>query len=267
MKNSISFSVITPSFNQGQFIDATIQSVLRQGYDNYEHLVLDGGSTDNTLAVLANYPHLKTVSEKDKGQSDALNKGFRMATGEVIAWLNSDDTYEPGAFHAVADFFSHHPESSVVFGDFNIIDRMGNVLSNVKCRQVTFKDMLKRGHSRVGQPALFFRKKVIDTIGCVDEGVQVGMDYEFFLRMIRAFKFEYIPKTLANFRRHDDSKTVARIQQDISYGYEISKQYGGGRYLSLHMYVLLRRLYYLHPRLGHFMNDLLLKVRMNGLRT
>ena len=109
-------SVITPSFNQGRFIEQTIQSVVSQGSNSFEHIVIDGGSTDETLEVLRRYPHLKWVSEADEGQSDALNKGFDMAQGEIIAWINSDDWYAPGTFHAVSKFFDENPNEDVVMG-------------------------------------------------------------------------------------------------------------------------------------------------------
>jgi len=125
-KQKLKFSVITPSFNQGEYIEQTIQSVLDQDYANFEHFVIDGGSTDQTISILNKYPHIQWISEKDKGQSDALNKGFKMAKGDIIAWINSDDWYETGAFKAVAKFFIQNPDKDIVMGDCNLIDDKGN---------------------------------------------------------------------------------------------------------------------------------------------
>ena len=122
-------SIVTPSLNQGQFIKRTILSVLKQGCHNIEYIVMDGGSTDNTVEILKKYEdRLIWKSEPDRGQSHAINKGFRMATGEIIGWLNSDDTYEPDALKTVIQFFSEHPEIDLIYGDCNMIDENDNII-------------------------------------------------------------------------------------------------------------------------------------------
>lgn len=124
-------SVVTPSFNQAQYIEKTIQSVIQQDYPNFEHIVIDGGSTDGTIEILKKYAHLKWISEKDRGQSDALNKGLKSADGEIIAWIDSDDWYEQDTFSAVARFFLGNQDKNVVMGDCNLVDEHGNIFDHV----------------------------------------------------------------------------------------------------------------------------------------
>ena len=126
LPSTLKFSVITPSFNNAQYIEQTIKSVLEQNYPNFEHIVIDGGSTDGTVEILKKHSHLKWVSEKDEGQADALNKGFRMATGDIIAWINSDDWYEPNIFGNIAEWFERNPDKNIVMGDCNLIDPARN---------------------------------------------------------------------------------------------------------------------------------------------
>ena len=250
----LKISAVTTSYNQGNFIEETIQSVLNQNYSNCEHIVVDGGSSDNTLDILKMHKHLRWISEKDRGQSDALNKGLKMAGGDVIAWINSDDTYVDNVFRFVSEYFLKNPDHSVIFGEFKIIDEKSTVVKVVKCYQFTRKQLLSKGHSLVGQPSVFFRRSVLDTIGYIDEDIHVGMDYDFFIRMNKEYEFFYIPKVFANFRIHNNSKTIDRIKEDIKNGYAISKMHGGGKYVSLHIYIILRNIYYLFPSVGHLIN-------------
>ncbi|MBT0663014.1 glycosyltransferase [Geobacter pelophilus] len=252
--SSLHISVITPSYNQGNFIKETIDSVIAQNYDNYEHIVIDGLSADGTMDVLKEYPHLNVICEKDSGQSNALNKGFKMAQGDIIAWINSDDTYEPGTFQTVAQYFEEHPDCSVLFGDFHIIDVNGRKLHHRQCREFSLKELLQKGNSLVGQPAVFFRKSVLDTIGYLDESLHLGMDYDFFIRMRMKYDFRHISCYFANFRKHLDSKTIDGTLKDIEIGYKISKKFNGGRYLMLYINVLIRKIYYFNPTFGHGCN-------------
>jgi len=201
-------SVITPSFNQAQFIGQTIQSVMNQEYPDYEHIVIDGGSDDGTLDILKVYPHLKWLSEKDRGQSDAVNKGFRMATGDIIAWINSDDWYEPGAFRAVADYFIANPEKNIVMGDCNLIDATGVIFDRVINHERGFDELKKHWISRSipTQPALFFRRKLLDEFGVLDESLHFAMDYDLWMRFAQRNRFYHLEQTVANYRFHSDAK-------------------------------------------------------------
>lgn len=202
------FSVITPSYNQAHFIRETIESVLAQGIDDFEHIVMDGGSTDNTVKVLKEYPHLKWVSEKDKGQSDALNKGFAMSTGRIIAWINSDDFYAPEAFRIAAEFFEQHPESYILNGNCVYVDEESRVIRRAP-PTLNRRDLLKpwKKDTSVFQPGTFFRREVIDKIGGIDVSIRYAMDYDFFLRASGHFKIHHINKDLGCFRVYGENKS------------------------------------------------------------
>lgn len=203
-------SVVTPSYNQGRFIERTILSVLEQNYPNFEHFVYDGGSNDGTIEILKKYQHLKWISEKDRGQSHALNKGFRQAKGDMIAWINSDDYYEPGIFRAAAEYFRDNPDRNIVMGDCNLVDENGIIFDEVVNVERGF-DLLKQywvGNSIPTQPAVFFRKKLLDEFGYLDESLQYGMDYDLWLRFAQKHWFHHLDMVAANYRFHQKAKNV-----------------------------------------------------------
>lgn len=203
-------SIVTPSYNQGQFLEETIQSVLNQNYPDLEYFVIDGGSTDNSVDIIKKYQDQITywVSEPDRGQSDAINKGFRRSTGEIVAWLCSDDTYFPGALKSAGTFFSKHPEVDVVYGDVAAIDEKSRIFAATRSLNFSLLGLLSRSGS-ISQSASFFRRKILDQVGFIDESMDYCMDYEFYLRAaIARFNFQRIPKTLATYRYHSASKTV-----------------------------------------------------------
>lgn len=204
----IKFSVITPSYNQGKFIEQTIQSVINQNYANYEHIILDGGSSDETIEILKKYPHLMWISEKDRGQSDALNKGFELATGEIIAWINSDDWYEPNAFSAVAKFFEENQDKNVVMGNCNLVDVNGNIFDRVINAERGFEELknYKVSRSIPTQPAIFFRKKLLEEFGLLDINLNYVMDYDLWMRFAKKNRFYHLGQTFANYRFHQDAK-------------------------------------------------------------
>jgi hypothetical protein len=208
------FSVITVSFNQGEFIRDTIESVLAQDYPNFEHFVIDGGSTDNTVSILKEYPHLQWVSEPDRGQSHALNKGFSRATGDVIAWINSDDWYAPGAFHAIAQEITEYP---VVMGRCAFVDKYGVLKEDVANVERNWFDTLKYWvhHSSPAQPSIFFARSIFEELripceSALDEGLHFTMDFDFWLRIQERYPLmRRIDKTLSYFRIYETNKTGA----------------------------------------------------------
>lgn len=207
-------SVVTPSYNQGQFLEQTIQSVLSQDYQNLEYIVIDGGSTDNSIEIIKRYENQLTywVSEPDAGQSDAINKGFRMATGEVLAWLNSDDIYLPGTLFKVADYLQKHPGIGCVYGDLIMMDQSGDILSTKKVTPFQFR-MALYSACMIPQPSAFWTKEAWTKTGKLDTSLHYMMDFEFFLRMAsQNIKFGCIYEPLAAFRFHSTSKSVAEYE-------------------------------------------------------
>jgi glycosyltransferase involved in cell wall biosynthesis len=202
-------SIITPSFNQAKYIKETIKSVLAQDYSCLEYLVIDGGSTDGTLEILRQYEErLSWISEPDEGQAQAINKGFKLAQGEIVAWLNSDDVYLPGALHRVADFFSQHPDLDLVYGDYYVIDSSSKVL--LRKKEIPFDyNILLYGLDYISQPATFFRRSVFKKVGYLDESLHYGLDWEYWLRLAsRGCKLVLIPHYLAAIRWQPQAKTL-----------------------------------------------------------
>ena len=232
-------SIVTPSLNQGQFIEEAIQSVLVQHYENFEHIIIDGGSTDNTIDILKKYPHLIWVSEPDTGQSHAINKGFKMATGEIVAWINSDDILINGALSIVGSAFMQSPDLEVFTGSTIHIDELSQVLF-VKSFPPINKFLFNKGVVYCNQQSWFWKRTLFNSIGFLDENCHTRMDLEFIYRQIIAdCKFGGTKKPLGCFRKHEESKTG---QRDILFDkerWELAK-----RYKMLHYGVRAKRPYY-----------------------
>jgi glycosyltransferase involved in cell wall biosynthesis len=199
-------SIITPSLNQGRFIRDTIESVLSQDYPRLEYLVMDGGSTDETLDILRSYgDRITWRSAPDQGQADAVNAGFRLAKGEFLGWLNSDDTYQPGAVSAAIEHLTSHPETAVVYGDAHYIDEHNNVIGIYPTEDFT---MDRLAHAcLICQPSAFFRRSAIEAVGALDARLQYCMDYDLWIRLGRLFQLQRIPGFLANTRQYPQTKT------------------------------------------------------------
>jgi glycosyltransferase involved in cell wall biosynthesis len=201
-------SVITPSFNQGPFIRETIASVLDQDGDDWEHIVVDGGSNDDTISILKEFPHLVWVSEKDKGQADALNKAMKMSSGEVIFWINSDDLVAKGAFEAVRQFFAENSDAQIVCGNAVTLDKDGYELvrtgPRVQARKLRYP---WDGDTSMHQPSIVFRRAVYEFAGPFDITLNCAMDYDFFLRASRQFEFFHLPVDFGLFREYAGTKT------------------------------------------------------------
>jgi glycosyltransferase involved in cell wall biosynthesis len=177
-------TIVTPSYNQGHFVRATIESVLSQNYPDIEYIVMDGGSRDETANIAAEYSsRLKFISEKDRGQSHAINKGFRMARGEVISWLNSDDTILPGAVEHAVQAFERRPNVGAVYGEGYLIDYAGAVKGRFPATEPFNLWKLVHLSDYVLQQTLYFRKQVIEELGYVDESLHWGMDWDILIRI------------------------------------------------------------------------------------
>jgi glycosyltransferase involved in cell wall biosynthesis len=201
-------SIITPSYNQARFIEATINSVLSQNYPHIEYLIIDGGSTDGTIDILHRYDgRLRWMSEPDSGQSEAVNKGLRMAQGEVVAWLNSDDTYLPGAVARAVDYLENHPEVMMVYGEGYEMDELGHIRQRFPATEPFNLWRLVYYSDYILQQTTFIRREVFGEIGMLDESLHYGMDWDLFIRIGKRFKVAYIPEYLANLREHSTAKS------------------------------------------------------------
>ncbi len=210
-------SIVTPSYNQGSFLRATLDSVLGQDYPNIEYWVMDGGSTDETLAVLHDYasdPRLHWCSAPDHGQADAINKGWARCRGEILAWLNSDDTYLPGAIQAQVAVLEARPEVGLVYGDCRYTDAQGNDRGAYIAR-----DFDRRRHLRlpaIPQPTAFLRRSLLEQHGLLNPHLHYALDFELFLRLMWHTHFFYHRRPIATYRLHNASKTVSHYKHSIS---------------------------------------------------
>ena len=206
-------SVVTPSYNQAQFIEETIRSVLLQGYPNLEYIIIDGGSTDGSLDIIHKYqPWLSYwISEPDRGQTHAVNKGWANATGEILAYINSDDCYQQGAVAAAVEGFCANPPAVMVYGSAIVVDETGKKLRAWEGKPFDLKVMLTVG-SIVPQPATFFSGNILKKVSYLDEKWHMIMDYELCIRIGLQFPVVCLPVTLARFRDHSQSKTNMRFE-------------------------------------------------------
>jgi len=203
-------SIITPSFNQGAFLEETILSVLEQDYTNLEYLVVDGASTDGSVDIIRRYQDRITwwISEPDSGQAEAINKGLAHAKGEIVAWLNSDDTYRPGAIRAAVDALLQNPAAGFVYGNLDSIDQDGELFNTITYQQHDLADLLS--FRIIGQPSVFMRKSALERAGELDPSYHFLLDHQLWLRIARSAELKYVPEVWAAARHHPGAKNVAQ---------------------------------------------------------
>jgi glycosyltransferase involved in cell wall biosynthesis len=211
--------IITPSFNQGRFIERTLHSVASQTGAQITHFVFDGGSGDQTLEVLRNFsPAVRWVSESDRGQAHAVNKGLRAGSAEIIGWLNSDDIYYPGTIERVIDYLTTHPDVDVVYGMADHIDLDDRAFESYPAEPWDFARLQETCF--ICQPAAFFRRRVVESHGVLDESLNYCMDYEYWLRLGKAgVRFGYLEHKLAGSRLYADNKTLGsrvKVHREIN---------------------------------------------------
>ena len=234
-------SIVTPSFNQGRFLEETIQSVLSQDYPHIEYMVVDGGSTDGSVEIIRRYQDRLAwwVSETDQGQTDAINKGFARANGDILAWINSDDTYQPGAVSEVVSFFESHPEVGMVYGDANLIDEQGQLLGRFPARQTDYR-RLRRGYVHIPQQAAFFRTSLWRQVGPLDPSFYFAMDYDLWVRLAKISNLKYQPRLWANFRLHGQGKSAVSDDRCYPEMLRVHVREGGNRFSWLYLKAAIR---------------------------
>ena len=227
-------SIITPSYNQANFLEETILSVLNQGYENLEYIIIDGGSNDGSVEIIEKYESRLAywVSEPDNGQTHAINKGFKIATGELVAWMNSDDVFEAGSFHEVAKLSLNYPKTDVFTADKIHINEQGKIIHTQRYGPYHLYTFANDKMAFCNQAA-FWRSSVFSKIGYLDENIQFAMDYEFFIRMgLNDLTFKHSPSFWGRQRYYSGTKTSDerwrnvlnqnRQEIDSKYGLKIS---------------------------------------------
>jgi len=203
-------SIVTPSFNQAPFLEQTLRSVLEQDYPNLEYIVIDGGSTDGSLEIIQEYADQLAYwqSQPDQGQTDAINQGFARASGEILAWLNSDDLLLPGAVNAAARALQAHPEAAMVYGDALLINAEGKTIGKFPAAQTDYRK-LRRGYVHIPQQASFFRADLWQQVAPLDVSFYFAMDYDLWVRLAALAPLVYVPELWAAFRLHGAGKSIA----------------------------------------------------------
>lgn len=242
------FSIITPSFNQGRFLPDCIESVLTQTSVEVEHIVIDAGSTDETLEVLKSHPHLTWISEPDRGMSDGINKGFNMATGDWVMWLNCDDYLLPHTLKRVADFIHLNPQCDIVHGDCLFVNEDKSLIRRKYDHRVTSTLLVFVG-CYIPSTSTFIKSTVIKAGHLLDIQYKVCMDWEYYLRLLReGFKFSYIPEAIAGFRWHGTNTSILQSKRREVEAMQLQREHLSinhfpGIFGSKHVLNLMRRLF------------------------
>lgn len=225
-------SIITPSFNQAEFIEETIGSVLSQGYPHLDYWVIDGGSTDGTLNILKKYKgRLNYISERDAGQTHAINKGLERSKGDVLAYLNSDDLYAPGTLGKVGKIFTNK-KIHWLTGDYQMIDESGN---KIRTFIPTYKSwllsrftpgLLRSTNSIIPQPSTFWSREAYERVGKFNHSLHYAMDYDYWLRLSQQYQLTYLPEVLSYFRSHDQSKSNTGYRAQFKEEHQVLLDHG-----------------------------------------
>jgi glycosyltransferase involved in cell wall biosynthesis len=222
-------SVVTPAYDSVRFVEETLESVA--GLDiRHEHIVIDGASTDGTVALLEGRmdPDLVWVSEPDRGQTHAVNKGLERARGELVGWLNADDAYIPDAVDRAAQWMLDHPEIDAVFGGMHIINERGDVRRRYQPGRYSWRRYLFMG-DYIPTPSIIFRRKLLDRVGVLDERYADAADYDFYLRLFHRARIERRPEALVRFRYHDASKSSRQVGVQLEEALDIRRKWARGR--------------------------------------
>jgi glycosyltransferase involved in cell wall biosynthesis len=219
-------SVVTPTLNAARYLPDCLHSVRVQGVPNLEHLVVDGGSSDDTARIVQAAQGVTWLERPGSNQSQAINAGFRATDGDVLAWLNADDTYAPGALAFALERFGHDDTLDGLYGDCDVVDAGDRHLWRIEPGAYSFRRLLRRGNY-LAQPAVFLRRRVLERVGYLDESLEFGMDYDLWLRL-RGLRVAYVHRTLATFRWHAESKSASGQLGAWNEIPTIVRRYGGG---------------------------------------
>lgn len=247
-------SIVTPSYNQAAFLERTILSVLNQNYPNLEYIIIDGGSQDGSVEIIKKYEKYLSywVSEPDNGQANALNKGFRIASGELVGWQNSDDIFLPSSFINVANAYLKNKKFDLFFGNILFLNEFDEVINDLRFVPFNYYSLLYEG-TVLSNQAAFWKRELFEKYGFFNERYQFCMDYEFWVRIGKDSKFYFIHKHLGGFRLHQTSKTTTIAESGLQEHYSILEDMGiehssmQSRLIRLY-YLFRRTLYYLFQR-------------------
>ena len=226
LTNSAPLTVVTPTLDAAAYLEECLASVEAQSLPGLQHIVVDGGSTDRTYNIVRQHPHIIWLSLPALRQAAAINAGIHAAAGEIVAWLNADDLYAPGALEFVTEQFRLAPQMDVLYGDCEVIGANGQFLWSERPGPYDFRRLLRRGNY-LAQPSVFLRRRVFEAVGMLDESYDYGMDYEFWLRL-RQMHVRYAARTLASFRWHPGSKSASGQMRSWREFLRIVRQHGGG---------------------------------------
>ncbi len=231
-------SIITTNYNTDKYLEKTIKSILNQkGNFELEYIIIDGGSTDSSLDIIKKYKdRIRYISEKDKGQSNGINKGLRMATGDIVAFLNADDIYLDNTLQKVVKYFKENPECMWLTGYCKIIDENGKQIKkyiteykNRKLRRFTFDQLLIE--DCISQPATFWRRKLLDEVGYIDENLHYSMDQDLWARFAKRYKLHLIQEYLSCFRFTSDTKTGSNVDKTLEESKLVAQRYSDSKWL------------------------------------
>ncbi len=259
-------SIVTPSYNQGNYIEETIRSVLLQGYPDIEFIIMDGGSTDDTISILKKYEKfLSWVSEEDEGQADAIAKGFERASGSILAWINSDDRYLPHAFMRISEVFRNNEDCVFVLGDVRVIDEKGVLLyTNVAVTPNRFLSV-NTALGKWPQPGCFWTNEAYRMSGGVDKTLQFCMDLDLFIRIITCGRSKCVGgKPVADFRLHKESKTSTWVEVQERENHLIIRKYGSPFFSKFYPLLLLGWVIWMGPRIFAVTRQKIAEFRMRG---
>jgi len=258
MRTLPKITVVTPSYNQGAFLEGTIRSVLDQGYPSLEYSIIDGGSTDDSVSIIKRYENRLAYweSEKDRGQGHAINKGFSRATGDILGWLNSDDVLEPGALHTVAEQAARFPGAGAFVGHGRIIDVAGEQIYYKEPAELTFEGFCRwMDGGDFMQPSCFFRRSTWEAAGPLDESIHIALDVDLWLRMVKKVDFRRIDELLSTSLSHENAKTTAFHNHMVLDCSVVIIKAGGARFVRHHLNDMASRLSYYEANFNKIMNN------------